>query len=142
MEKIPLSMIIAVLALFVAGAVGQAGTITVEISGIQQVTGTMTISLFNNPDAFPDHGANYRAASIAVESKKVTYTFSDIPGGDYAIAVYHDANGNNEFDKNMLGIPQESYAFSNNAGAPFGPPGFKKAKFRLIDHYNANILLK
>jgi uncharacterized protein (DUF2141 family) len=84
----------------------------------------------------------YQRVSIAVTADKVMYTFSDVPSGEYALAVYHDVNGNKEFDKNVLGIPQEDYAFSNNASSPFGPPSFEKAKFRLEDTYTANIILQ
>ena len=42
----------------------------------------------------------------------------------YAIAVYHEVNGNGKLDKNFLGIPTEGYGFSNNARGTFGPPNF------------------
>jgi uncharacterized protein (DUF2141 family) len=96
MKKIGLSAIVTLLAVFVVMAVGEAGTITVEISGIRQLRGTMAISLFNNADTFPQHGKSYQSASVAVKAKKIMYTFLDIPSGEYAIAVYHDANKNKE----------------------------------------------
>jgi uncharacterized protein (DUF2141 family) len=142
MKRICLSVMIAFLTVFVLMALSHAGTITVEITGIRQAKGTMAISLFNSAATFPEHGKSYQSASVPVTAKKVTHTFSDIPSGEYAIAVYHDTNRNNMFDKNMLGMPQEEYAFSNNASAPFGPPSFEKAKFMLDDSYTANIILK
>jgi uncharacterized protein (DUF2141 family) len=42
---------------------------------------------------------------------------SRLPAGDYAFAVYHDANGNGKLDRNGVGMPTEDYAFSNNAWA-------------------------
>ena len=142
MKKICLSVVIMFLAVFIVMAVGHAGSITVEITGIRQVKGIMAISLFNSADTFPEHGKSYQSESVPVTAKQVTHTFSDIPSGEYAIAVYHDANRNNMFDKNILGIPMEDYAFSNNASSPFGPPSFEKAKFTLDDTYTANITLK
>jgi uncharacterized protein (DUF2141 family) len=34
-------------------------------------------------------------------------------------------------DFNFLGMPLEGYGFSNDASAPFGPPSFDDAAFRL-----------
>ena len=51
--------------------------------------------------------------------------------GEYTIKIYHDENGNGIHDKNILGIPKEDYAFSNNAVASIGPPDYEKAKFEL-----------
>ena len=142
MKKLCLSVVITFCAVFCVTAVGHAGTIIVEVTGIRQGSGNIAISLFNSADTFPTHGKGYKSASIPVTGKEIVHTFSDIPSGEYAIAVYHDVNANKEFDRNILGIPQEDYAFSNNASSPFGPPRFEKAKFRLDDTYTAHIVLK
>ena len=55
----------------------------------------------------------------------------DLPAGDYAFAVFHDANSNGKLDKNMLGMPTEDYAFSNNALGKMGPPSFEQARISL-----------
>ncbi len=34
-------------------------------------------------------------------------------------------------DKNLLGIPTEDYAFSNNALGKMGPPSFESAKLAI-----------
>ncbi|UUZ49269.1 DUF2141 domain-containing protein [Massilia sp. B-10] len=60
--------------------------------------------------------------------------FKDLPEGEYAFAVYHDANANGQMDKNLLGIPTEDYAFNNNAVGKMGPPKFEAAKFALPAH--------
>ena len=56
-------------------------------------------------------------------------TFEDLAPGTYAVAVYHDENGNGEFDQGLFGIPLEGYAFSMGARAFFGPPSFERAAF-------------
>jgi len=48
--------------------------------------------------------------------------------GQYAIKVFHDENANGELDINFLGIPKESYGFSNHARGRFGPPPFAEAR--------------
>lgn len=49
--------------------------------------------------------------------------------GDYAIAVYHDKNGNKEFDKNFLGIPSERFGMSNNPKFGLKSPEYEEAVF-------------
>jgi uncharacterized protein (DUF2141 family) len=142
MKKIGILIISALVAVFCITAMSHAGTIIVEVTGIKQNSGNIAISLFNGADTFPTHGKGYKSASIPVTGNEVVYTFSDIPSGEYALAIYHDVNGNKEFDRNVLGIPQEDYAFSNNASSPFGPPRFEKAKFMLDDTYTAHITLQ
>jgi uncharacterized protein (DUF2141 family) len=53
----------------------------------------------------------------------------DLPAGNYAIASYHDENGNGKLDTNALGMPEEGYGFSNDARGTFGPPKFSEAVF-------------
>jgi uncharacterized protein (DUF2141 family) len=53
----------------------------------------------------------------------------DLHAGKYAIASYHDENGNGKLDTNALGIPEEGYGFSNDARGTFGPPKFSEAAF-------------
>lgn len=49
--------------------------------------------------------------------------------GNYALFVYHDANGNNDIDTGFLGIPKEGYAFSNNVRPKLSAPSFKSTHF-------------
>lgn len=44
--------------------------------------------------------------------------------GVYGLAVYHDEDANRKFKRNMIGLPAEGYAFSNNASTFFGLPSF------------------
>ena len=61
----------------------------------------------------------------------MTYTFKEIPKGEYAVAVFHDKNSNEKMDVNFLGIPKEAYGCSNNAKGFMGPPKYEDAKFLL-----------
>jgi len=54
---------------------------------------------------------------------------NDLPEGQYALAIYHDENGNDELDTNWLGIPKEPIGFSNSKMRTFGPPGFEDCAF-------------
>jgi transcriptional regulator GlxA family with amidase domain len=49
--------------------------------------------------------------------------------GEYTVAAYQDINGNEKLDTNLIGIPKEPNAISNDAPARFGPPRYEDAKF-------------
>lgn len=139
MKKIALSIII--LAFFVSLACAKGGTVTVKITGIEKLKGHILIGLYNKAKGYPDIGKEYKGVTLKVSKKSLTHTFVDVPPGDYAIAVVHDANKNGEVDYNFFGMPQEKYAFSGNSGC-IGKPPFKKAKFKLKTKYIVKLKLK
>ena len=113
--------------------------IRVEITGVENEDGQVFIGLFNKQDGFPDKGSEYNGVFVKAKGGILYHAFIEIPGGEYAIAIFHDSNANEKLDKNFLGIPKEGYGFSNNATATFGPPSFEKAKFEFNDTYTAQI---
>jgi len=127
------------LTIFVSTAFAQNGTIDIEISGINEIKGQAVIGLYKNSDNFPDVTKSYQGVYLEIKEEKIKYSLSNIPNGTYAIAVFHDRNSNRKLDKNFFGIPKEGYAFSNNAKASFGAPGFDEAKFDLKDTYTAKL---
>jgi uncharacterized protein (DUF2141 family) len=70
----------------------------------------------------------------------VEYVFKNVPCGEYAIKLYHDANMNQDLDKNALNIPKEKYGFSNCKNCML-PPSFEKAKF-LFNHDHSTIKIE
>jgi uncharacterized protein (DUF2141 family) len=52
-----------------------------------------------------------------------------LPEGRYAIAAFHDLNGNGKLDVNAMGIPQEPYAFSRNPRAKWKAPAYDEVVF-------------
>ena len=131
MKKLYLPLIMSVFVCFASMAYAQTGTINVEISGIEDPKGLMSIGLYSDEKGFPDDGKEYKGTDVEVTGQTVVYTFKDVPFGTYAIAVFHDTNSNGKLDKNFLGIPKEGYAFSNNVFGTFGPPDFKDVSFEL-----------
>lgn len=142
MKRINLPVIFTVLLFLILPVYTYSGTIAVEIQEIKEINGQILIGLYDNADTFPIIGKAYKGVLLKVEEKAIQYTFSDIPNGDYAIAVVHDINNNGKLDKNLFGIPIESYGFSNNAAATFGAPSFDKAKFHLNGTYTVKIKMK
>lgn len=48
--------------------------------------------------------------------------------GIWALAVYHDADGNRSFNRGRLGLPAEGYGFSNDAPTLAGLPAFRRVR--------------
>jgi uncharacterized protein (DUF2141 family) len=75
-----------------------------------------------------------RALSIqksVPKSRKMKFTFKNIPHGEYAVGVFHDYDGDNKLDA-IFGFPREDMAVSRNAsGGPLGAPKWSEAKFKL-----------
>lgn len=111
------------------GTGGADSELLVVIRGLESDDGQLMIALFDSEATFGTDQA-LRAEALPIANRSCEWVVPDLTPGSYAIAVYHDENGNGELDSNFLGIPQEPYGFSNNARGRFGPPGFDDASFR------------
>ncbi len=69
---------------------------------------------------------------IDAAHNSVQTTFSVEPG-EYAIAVYHDQNGNGKMDTRLFGIPKEPYGFSNDFRPMLSAPKFSDCEFSVGD---------
>ena len=104
--------------------------IELTVIGLQNNIGDVKVGLFNSAESFNGKTKDkFAGAVIKIQNKKIQHIFPAVPYGEYAIKLFHDEDGDDEIDTNFLGIPTESYGFSNNAKGFFGPPGFEKAKF-------------
>lgn len=93
--------------------------------------GTVVVWLFNSADTFVDLRDPVRVVTLASGGAR-SGRIADLPGGEYALVVYHDENGNGQLDRNFIGIPREPLGFSNRYW-PEGPPSFSRAAFRLSE---------
>ena len=116
--------------------------LSIHISGISKIKGSLFIAIFRATDDFPVFGKQFKGIVKEVEGKSQNYTFDDLPEGEYALAIYQDENRNKILDKNLLGIPTEIYGFSNNARRNFSAPSFQEAKFKLNKDLHQTVFLK
>jgi len=117
-------------------------TLSIHISGISKIKGSLFIAIFRATDDFPVFGKQFKGIVKEVEGKSQNYTFDNLPEGEYALAIYQDENRNKILDKNLLGIPTEIYGFSNNARRTFSAPSFQEAKFKLNRDLQQTVFLK
>lgn len=106
--------------------------LAVTINDIEHQSGELYFALFTKSDTFPDTSPDTKGIILPIEQSSVTAHFTNLPADDYAIAVFHDQNNNQELDKNFFGIPKEPYGFSDNT-TQLKPPSFDEAKITLAD---------
>jgi len=131
MKRLFLALVV-VLVASVAVQAADMGGITVVVKGLATNDGRVSAALFKSAKGWPDDASKAVKVAIApIKGKKATFVFDQVPYGQYAFAIIHDENRNGKMDYNIVGIPKEGYAFSNNAKGTFGPAKFKDAKFKL-----------
>jgi len=108
-----------------------AADLDVRITDLRSDNGNVHIAIYDKPESFPDGDGMIDEVEVPVEDRNAGYTFSGLAAGEYAIAVYHDENDNDDFDTNFIGLPLEGYAFSNGATVFLGPPSFAAARITL-----------
>lgn len=114
-------------------AAGHAADLEVELRGIQSAEGRVLVALHREtPRAdFPSDATVVANAAAPAATDAVVVVFRGLPAGTYAVAAFHDANGDGELNANFVGMPTEGYGFSNDARGFMGPPPFEDASFSL-----------
>lgn len=115
-------------ALCPAAAFSESPQIDVEVLNLEPATGTVEVSLFDSADSFLVKPLRQQSGK-AGENGTFSTSFDDVPKGDYAVVVVHDANDNNTLDLGFLGFGGECHSYSNDARPLLGRPAFEDAKF-------------
>lgn len=105
-------------------------TIQVTVEKVRNSKGLVTAVLYpDNPKTFLKKGARLDRIRVDAQEGETTLCLQAPAAGRYSIALYHDENGNKEFDRDFLGIPSEGYGFSQNPGFRFGAPDQEETLF-------------
>lgn len=106
--------------------------IRITVKTLRHGSGMVVADLHgDNPKTFLKKGKKLKRVRVPARSGSVSFCVPVAAPGTYALAVYHDENGNRKFDKNWLGIPSEPYGISNNPGFRLGAPPFEEAAFKV-----------
>lgn len=108
-----------------------AETLTVEINNVATSDGVIMVQIMRSEAEFKDEAPAIASYMQRAQAGNMVISASNLPGGEYAIRVMHDTNGNGELDSNFVGMPKEPWAMSNNARGNFGPPRWEDVKFKL-----------
>ena len=121
--------------LLLTGMTSQAGAagLAVSVDGVRNAEGRVMVAVYRGKDGFRDQKKAVALINLRARKGSVTVTLPDLPVGAYAVAVFHDENGDEKLATNLLGIPTEGYGFSNDARGNMGPPSFADSAIQLND---------
>ncbi len=107
--------------------------IKVSVNDIKSAgKGEVVFMLFNTSDGFPkERNKAFKYHAVSDFGNSATYTFTDVPYGEYAISVHQDKDANGEMKSNFIGMPKEPVGASNLT--KMGKPNFEKCKFLVDD---------
>ncbi|HBC08241.1 MAG TPA: hypothetical protein DC046_11780 [Rhodospirillaceae bacterium] len=103
------------------------------VTGLRSDDGDVHMALYDRPAVFPKSDGMLSEGVIPPSGLRASWVFKDIKPGRYAVAVYHDANGDHSFDQGPFGIPLEDYGFSMGAQAFLSAPDFEDAAFAVTE---------
>ncbi len=117
----------------------ETASLSLEVAGIKDTNGTMRIALFKDEQGWASQ-KSVASQAVEVTSDDFTTVFEGLEPGQYGIRLYYDENANGKLDLGVMGIPKESFAFSNDAPVQFGPPKWSAAAFEITEGENPQLV--
>ncbi len=111
-----------------------AATLTVVAENVEKAKGKVIVAVYEESKFLSEEqGAQAYTAAAPAAKGPVTLTINDVAPGSYGLVIFHDANNNNDLDRNFLGLPKEGIGFSNGAKINMAPPKIEDARFAVTD---------
>lgn len=102
----------------------------VQVKGVRKASGNITITVYPDAsDRFLAKGGKLARQRVPMAAPITTACFALPAAGFYAVAVYHDANGDHDFNRKFVGLPDEGYGFSRNPVTKLGLPSLSEVRF-------------
>jgi uncharacterized protein (DUF2141 family) len=116
--------------------------IVVKVANFKNNKGVCTVCLYDNAKAFAGKGNPVKCSTVIITGKIAEAVFENVAEGTYAVSVIHDANSNNKFDTNFIGIPTEGYGASQNKLPFAAAPKFDENKFTVTPNSTTTSTIK
>ncbi|WP_426493363.1 DUF2141 domain-containing protein [Hymenobacter sp. 102] len=108
-------------------------SVTVVVSALASSTSAVKLYFYNVREKFLTKGGYAFMRVVQPGGQRQVSLPVELPPGDWAVAITQDVNNNDKLDKNLMGIPTEPFAFSNNVHPRFAPPAFDECKFTVAE---------
>lgn len=115
--------------------------LSVNVTGVKSSDGNINVAVYDTSEGFLKFDKVYTSNSATAEKGITQLIIADLADGEYALAVFHDKNGNNELDTNFIGIPKEPIGFSKAKMKMFGPPCFEECAFQVKSNIKIQVVL-
>lgn len=127
-----LAIRVGALAMFLAGlaSAATAADLTLNLS-TRASGGRIAVAVYRDAESFRRSEAPVATRMVARTGAVTSVTITGLAPGRYAVATFHDMDGNGDLTLWPIGLPREAYGFSNDARGRFGPPPFSAAAFDL-----------
>lgn len=106
--------------------------LTVTVDDVRSGNGLIALTLYADDSSrfLVKRGSMYVTRVPAAAGATQACIFLPQPGV-YALAVYHDEDGNQAFKRTGLGLPAEGFGFSNNPATLAGLPSFRSVRLNV-----------
>ncbi len=94
--------------------------------------GVLNVELYDDPEHFLFKEGRKRKVRIPAAAGQQIVCMNLEQPGTYAVAVYHDIDGDRKLRKHWNLMPREPFGLSNNPGQQFGFPKFSDSAFTHI----------
>lgn len=115
--------------------------LSISIKGVKTSEGKISVAIYDNENGFLEFDGVFKFDSTKAQKGTTKLSIESLPPGRYAVAIFHDENGNDVLDRNWLGIPKEKIGFSNAKMKTFGPPSFTECAFELRSDKEITVVL-
>ncbi len=117
--------------LFLYQSQAQNLSLEVKVGGIQEIKGSLMMALFSDEESFKNKKPVVAKKAVPVTDSVQTTVFNNLEAGTFALAIFHDSNGDGSLNKRQMGIPTEGIAFSGGGKQKMRPPRFKDVAFTI-----------
>lgn len=110
----------------------ETASVTVLVSALASTESVVKLNFYDAPEKFLKEGQQAFQLVVKPNGKNEISVPVELARGEWAVALTQDTNNNDKLDKNLLGIPTEPFAFSNNVRPHMAAPHFEECMF-LVD---------
>jgi uncharacterized protein (DUF2141 family) len=112
--------------------------LSVSATGIRASKGEYVVTLYpDDRSRFLAKGGKLARVRVPARAPVTTVCFW-VPRGRYAIATYHDENGDRKFNRTLFSV-KEGYGFSKDASTSLGLPQFERVRFQITTNEDIRI---
>ena len=105
----------------------------VRVMGVAKPSGNITMTVYpDSSERFLAKGGKLARQRVPAQMPVTSACFVLPAAGQYAIAIYHDANDDHDFNRTFVGMPNEGFGFSRNPKTRLGLPSLSEVRFAVV----------
>ena len=105
------------------------GALIISVNNIKETGGIIWVGIYDSRENFMIKENAIVEGFDVDQTGKMDLHIPRLAYGSYAVALFHDINGNGELDRNVIGIPSEPFAFSKPPRSKWRMPRFREIVF-------------